>query len=512
MAKVAFIKLFTGLDLPIAQLSGELKRAGHESKCFYFKEYEFVDIDEQDDFETTDYAGYATIAGGRRVNINCYKSITENEENLLIEEIKAFNPDTIAFSIYSGIIRIAADVTAVLKRHFDAPVIWGGYGVVLQPELCIPHADLICTNEGEEVIVELADKLQSRADLTGIDGTWARAADGRITKNPMRPNLNLDKTAMPFWNIENIVHIENDTVTRGAYPTNLETSYIMMTTRGCPFSCSFCAESKYQDLFGKKGSLRRKSVDLVIEELKVAKETLPIDHVRFYDAVFTVFPRWLKEFLPRYKEEIGLPFWCWSYPTTHNPDLLQLLKESGCTAVTLGVQTGSERILRDHYNRPTPIERVIESGQEIVDAGIYGEFDLIFRHPFETEQDLEDTFEFLLDFPKEMRSFWFAEMTNFPTFGFSEAAEKKAQENIIATGNAIQIDDKTYDYYLRLFRLTLRKQMSREALLKVAANPEYREDPTQLDRDYFSKRTPGVVMLNELKQEEQGPINPSISF
>ena len=74
-----------------------------------------------------------------------------------------------------------------------------------------------------------------------------------------------------------------------------------MTQRGCPFSCSFCIESVYQDMFGKKNSLRRRSVDVVIEELVAAKQKLGIRQVMFYDDVFTVNPRWLREFAPRYK-------------------------------------------------------------------------------------------------------------------------------------------------------------------------------------------------------------------
>ncbi len=96
---------------------------------------------------------------------------------------------------------------------------------------------------------------------------------------------------------------------------------------------------------------RRRDIDVVLEELHWAKDHLDIETVLFYDDVFTVNPGWLREFLPRYKDQIGLPFWCYTYPTTHNRDLLQLLKDSGCFVDTMGVQSGSERILRDYYNK-----------------------------------------------------------------------------------------------------------------------------------------------------------------
>ena len=74
-----------------------------------------------------------------------------------------------------------------------------------------------------------------------------------------------------------------------------------------PLLVSFCIESWYQDKFGKKDSLRRRSVDVVIAELVQAKAKYGIEAVLFFDDVFTVQPKWIREFAPRYKAEVGLP-------------------------------------------------------------------------------------------------------------------------------------------------------------------------------------------------------------
>jgi radical SAM superfamily enzyme YgiQ (UPF0313 family) len=67
-----------------------------------------------------------------------------------------------------------------------------------------------------------------------------------------------------------------------------------------------------------------------------------------------------------------LPFWCYSYPTTYNRELLNKLKEAGCVAITTGVQSGSERVPEKHFNRPTKTERVIAAAEDILEAGITG--------------------------------------------------------------------------------------------------------------------------------------------
>ncbi|CAA0101341.1 2-hydroxyethylphosphonate methyltransferase [Halioglobus japonicus] len=485
MARVAIIKLFTGLNLAPAQLSGELLRAGHPSKIIYLKNYEAHSAEEAKNYEVAEFSGRLFSVDGREVIWNCYKPFTETELELLISELREFKPDAVGFSLYSGIIKESALVTQKIREHFDVPIIWGGAAPTLEPELCIPHADILCINEGEEVIVELANRIDAGLPWDDIEGTWVKAADGTVLKHKNRPNIPLNDIAIPDWRRGSYVHIDSDVVKRGRFPVNLGKEYPIMTQRGCPFSCSFCIESRYQELFGKKDSLRRRDVDVVLEELRWAKQHLDIETILFYDDVFTVNPKWLKEFLPRYKEEIGLPFWCYTYPTTHDVELLKSLKAAGCISITMGVQSGSERILKDYYNRPTKMKRVIEAGREIVEAGLTGFFDLITINEFDREEDLRETFNFLLEFPKELKCLAFGEMISFPTYSYSVMSEKnqlaKQDPNQISVAVADEQPSRAvYDYYHRLYRLT-RSDVPVETVRQIGEDRRYREDPTLID-------------------------------
>lgn len=482
MARVAIIKLFTGLNLAPAQLSGELLRAGHKSEIIYFKNFETHSLEGSKDFEVTDYSGLIFAANGEQVIWNCYKPFSQVEFDLLINELQSFNPDLIGFSLWSGIIKECAIVSNKIREYFDVPIIWGGPGPTLDPEACIIHADILCINEGEETIVELANRIDRRESWDDMDGVWVKCDDGVIKKGRNRPNIPLNDIAIPDWKRGNYVQINGDFFKRGRFPLNLGKDYPIMTQRGCPFSCSFCIESRYQEMFGKKDSLRRRTVDVVLEELHWAKDHLDINTVLFYDDVFTVNPGWLREFLPRYKQEIGLPFWCYTYPTTHNRELLQLLKDSGCMSITMGVQSGSERILRDYYNRPTKIRRVIEAGKEIVEVGIQGYFDLITISEFDKEEDLRATFDFLTEFPKELKCQGYGEMIGFPTYSYTRMSEDNQRSNLdsnnIATSE--RLPRKIYDYYHRLYRLT-RTDMPVEMIREIGLNPEYRTSPELMD-------------------------------
>jgi len=479
------IKLFTGLNLGVSQLSGELQRAGHDSLIVYFKDFLVVPVEESSRYLVSDYPGIAVAARAKEFVWNCYKPFSEREYQLLIETLRQFKPDLIGFSLTSLPIKPAAEVTARLKRHFDVPVIWGGPGPTLEPERCIAHADMVCVNEGEELLVELADRIDSGGDLSTVPGLWMKVGD-RVVQNPPGALLDVEKIAIPDFEPARTVYINDDRIRHHVYPPNLGRQYIIMTTRGCPFSCSFCIESVYQDMFGKKGSLRRRSVDVVIEELVAAKRKYALSSVMFYDDVFTTHPKWLREFAARYKAEVGLPFWCYTYPTTTHKEDLDLLRNAGCVSMTMGVQSGSEQILKDKFNRPVDQRRAIEAAQTIVDAGIEGFFDLITKVQFETEDDLRETFNFLLELPREMKSVGFGNMTMFPGYGYTRE---------VATENAaLTVSDRDYAYYHKLYFLT-RTALPRFLVKAVGRLPVFRRYPSWID-PLLPKKLPAFFLID----------------
>ncbi|MFT4519687.1 MAG: radical SAM superfamily enzyme YgiQ (UPF0313 family) [Halioglobus sp.] len=482
MSRIAIIKIHPGLNMAVPQLSGDLTRAGHVTKMVFFKEYKIEDQYFKSGFFTDDPHCPETIEKQTFTDFG-------PEYEMLERELKKFRPDFIGLSVISLSIPEAIKTSQFLQAKFDLPIIWGGVGATLQPEICIDHCDVVCIGEGEEVMIEYADCLENDGDWTKIEGTWARTAEGEITKNPKRAAGSLDDIAIPDWDTKKMSYVVKNRIQREDAAFSLITGgdYQIMTQRGCPFSCSFCVESRYQEMFGKKNSLRRRSVDVVIKELVIAKETFNPPVIWFWDDVFTVNPRWLKEFLPRYKEEVGIPFWCYTYPTTHDVELLKSLKDAGCSCISMGIQSGSERILKDVYNRPTPLDRVIEASQEIVDAGIHGYFDLISKSVFEKEEDLRSTFNFLIDLPQEMSYGGVGEMKSYPTYRYTEA-ENEAQSNNIVTSIS-RMDDKIYDYYHRLYWVARNPFISREEKLAIGDEPLFRAEPELLEQYTYGERT-----------------------
>jgi radical SAM superfamily enzyme YgiQ (UPF0313 family) len=486
MARVALIKLFTGLNLGVSQLAGELQRAGHDSRIVYFKDFLVAPVEDASQYIVSDYPGVLVGARAKEYVWNCYKPFSAREYELLIEVLRNFDPDLIGFSLTSLHVKPAIEVTRKLRQHFDVPIIWGGSAPTLEPDMCMEHADMVCINEGEELIVELANRIDRGEDPAGIPALWVRQGDN-ISKTPPGPLIEVEQLAIPDFEPARTVYINDDVIQHNVYPPNLGSQYIIMTTRGCPFSCSFCIESVYQDMFGKKNSLRRRSVDVVIQELVEAKKKFQPKSIMFYDDVFTTHPRWLKEFAARYKAEVGLPFWCYTYPTTTRKEDLDLLRDAGCTSMTMGIQSGSARILEEKFNRPVDQQRAMDAAQLIVDSGIEGFFDLITKVQFESEQDLRDTFNFLLDLPKGMKTVGFGNMTMFPNYGYTRQVDDEKA--------AVTVSDRHYSYYHKLYLLT-RTELPRFVIKAVANIPLFRLYPNLID-PLLPKQLPSFFLLDQ---------------
>lgn len=483
MAKIAIIKLFYGMTITGAQLAGQLIAHGHLPKVIYFKRQEVVPLADYDNeefvFGDVPMRSYAINKDGAYLyDTSAWKKNKPQELKHLVTLLNEFQPDAIGITCLSHAMKQAEAITEHLRQHFSLPILWGGTGPTLEPDRSISHADLVCVGEGEDVIVDIANRLDRNESLAGIAGTWYRLQDGTVQKNPKRPVADLEQIAMPCWEAEHFAYINGHRFERQFLPNahHVDKSYQIMTQRGCPFSCSFCVESFYQNEFGKKDSLRRMSPQKAILELLHARDVLGYRTVTFMDDVFTVNPRWLEEFLTLYKQQVDLPFFCYTYPTTHNPKVLAMLKDAGCHAITMGVQSGSYRILTEVYDRPTKIGRVAKAAQEIVDSGIpAATFDLIPQTDFDKEDDLRETLELLLQIPKEMDSTFYNIMAYFPNYPIQE---KFRDQQLLASSERLTED--TYLYYFKLFGLT-RTAMPMEQVRALAADPKYRADHNLLN-------------------------------
>lgn len=162
----------------------------------------------------------------------------------------------------------------------------------------------------------------------------------------------------------------------------------VITAIGCPYSCGFCC--KGHPMFNW---YRYRSADLVYEELLHLKEKYAVEHVRFVDDEFTLHTQRTAELM---KKMVGLDFGfvCITRADTLNEPLLAIMKEAGCREVHIGVETGSDRLLR-LMNKQTTSDILLKGVHMIKEAGIRVKTYLMMNFPGETEKDRRLTVEWL---------------------------------------------------------------------------------------------------------------------
>lgn len=388
----------------------------------------------------------ATNVFFKKDKTNAMELPTEHEKDLLTGLIKELNPDLVGISTRSTFFPVAKDITARLKQAVSAPIIWGGAHPTICPEESIQFADMICVGEGEKLITELADRISNRWEIASIGGLWTKK-NGSIIKNEPQPLLeDLNSLPMPDFGGDDTYSIENNILSEGEpyYNENL-THYNFMTARGCPFHCAFCSNSILKKIFEKKGSfIRYRSVDSVIEELKLAKTKLKkLEVISSNDEVFGSKIEWLKEFCKRYKNEINLPFHCDIHPAFASETAICLLKEAGLRTITMGIQSGSEQIRKQLYGRQTSEAELKKIAGIFKKHGIFPFYDLIFDNPLETEVDIRATLYFMLSLPRPFR----INMYSLQHHPKTELTERFLRDKLISPGDIDGVSLKGFNQW-----------------------------------------------------------------
>lgn len=165
-------------------------------------------------------------------------------------------------------------------------------------------------------------------------------------------------------------------------------------SRGCPFSCAYCANEFFNKHFGFK--LRRKSPEYSIAELKNAFTLLDIQPetmLTFHDDVFLLDEQWLESFATGYIARFKNPFRCNTIATAVSPGKLEILKRMNCQEVWVGLESGDEQYRRTVLRKNVSDKELRTAFDLVRQAGLKGVSFNLFGCPGETLQNVRRTYE-----------------------------------------------------------------------------------------------------------------------
>jgi len=343
----------------------------------------------------------------------------------------------------------------------NVPLVWGGPHPTFFPEKCFKMCDLICVGEAEGALEELCDVMEAKGDITGLKNFWVRTKDGKETMNEVRsPANDLDTLAQPDFDIEDQWILE-----KGKMIPFEERHFAGMlffqTERGCPQACSYCTNNILRTLYEDKAdALRTYSVDYVIKFFKKIKERFPsIQTIDIRDETITVRNiKWLREFSKRYKEEIGIRMKCLAEPATMafgevSDEKIRLLVEAGLTDIIIGIQSGSDRLNKEVYNRFITAKHVLECAKIInkYKDKLTVMYDIISCNPYENNEDIIQTIRLLQKIPKP----YFLSVNNLIFFEGTPLFKKALEDGLIKTYNDTA---GTLNYWDRWKHIKLKKK------------------------------------------------------
>ncbi|MFC1800484.1 B12-binding domain-containing radical SAM protein [Nanoarchaeota archaeon] len=303
----------------------------------------------------------------------------------VVKKVKDFNPGLVGVSAATNDLKYAISLAKLIKKNSNAPIVCGGYHTTVAAEDIIKEDcfDIAAIGEGEYSFLELADSLEKGKLDTSIKNMWFKQGKD-VIKNPLRElNKELDKLPFPDRELFDYQRYIN-------YNRGLAT---FLSTKGCPFQCTYCINATLMRMFGTKNYVRFRSVDNLLTEIKEVITKYKAKEIEFYDDTFTLDKERIKEFCKKYPTEIGLPFYINARVNTVDKDMLIMLKKAGCVRASIGIESGDPHIRNSVLKRNQTDEQIINTFRWSKEAGLETYSFNMIGIPFETKESIKKTIE-----------------------------------------------------------------------------------------------------------------------
>jgi radical SAM superfamily enzyme YgiQ (UPF0313 family) len=298
-------------------------------------------------------------------------------------ELRSFNPDVVGVTSVTPSIYEAYKVAETAKKvREDCTVILGGPHATFMPRQTMEeceYIDIIVRGEGEETTRELIENIEKGVPLNKVMGITFRKEKGIIDTEP-RPFIK---------NIDDIPFPSRDLLPMHLYKFNGVKYTTMLTSRGCPFGCSFCSSSR---LFG--GYWRGRSPENVLEEIKTVYGEYGIRNIEFMDDTFTLDQKRAEKICDGIIEQGWDISWgASSRVDTLSKELAEKMKKAGCWIIFLGIESGSQKIL-DTIGKRITLEQAKKAVEILKDAGIQVLGSFIIGFMQDTKETIKETIKF----------------------------------------------------------------------------------------------------------------------
>ena len=396
------------------------------------------------------YLGAVAERAGHQVKVIDCQAEKLNYESFR-SRIAEIPSDFIGATATTLLYKSAAKILTIAKEtQPNATTVIGGSHVTFWDENTLkeyPSIDLIVRGEGEETLVELVERIESNADLAGVLGTTYRDRD-KVRRNPDRPFIkDLDSIPFPAHHLMPLQNLRH----------NGKLLIPLVSSRGCVYWCDFCSTVR---MFGR--GYRWRSAKNVVDEMQFVHEKYGVDQVTFYDDAFSVDRnRVLQICKELHDRKLNLIWDCGTRVDMVDRELMKTMKEAGCIAVWMGVESGSEAIL-GAMKKSIKLEQTRQAYKIAHEVGLMTIANVVLGFPGETEETAKQTIRFVQKLNPEDVGFYLA--TPYPG--------TPMHEQVVKSGWLRETDFDRYDTAGPIFE-TPQLSMQKLAELRYKAYQQF---------------------------------------
>lgn len=338
--------------------------------------------------------GKACLAGVLRANGFGVKildnALLDLGDDLLVAAMKEYEPDVVAtggmtlqFSDMKRLARLARQACGS-----GTLLVGGGVHLTVRPEDGVDHFDFVVLGEGEVTLLELcqayAHEQRRTAEALGqIAGLCFRSESGQIVRTAPRDFLyDLDRLPLPAYDLLAVERYHDFLVTG-------EKAMSILTGRGCPYNCEFCASPTLS-----QRKVRYFSLDYTLAQIEHLRERYGCSCLRIMDDTFASNRKRVLDFCAAIRARgWRLNMTCLTHVKTCDPEMLREMKDSGFSIVALGIESGNDRILQ-LINKGISRQDAVSAIGNAKEAGLIVEGLFMLGNIGETRETIEDSLRF----------------------------------------------------------------------------------------------------------------------
>ena len=398
----------------------------------------------------------ASLLESEGEDVRIIDSITENYTLEKIDkEMEKWGPDIVGVTSVTPTFYDAIKVAKIAKMHGAITVLGGAHVTFMARETLekYPFVDFVVRGEGEYTMLQLVHCIEKGEEPHKILGLSYRSRSGIVKENPPRPPImNLDELPPPAYHL---LPMDKYRFQGLKYAT-------MITSRGCPFRCVFCASSR---ICGKKW--RGLSPERVVDEMEYLINEYGVRDIEFLDDTFTFDKKRALQICDLIaKRGLDVRWICSSRVDIFDKELAQALKKSGCEIVYFGVESGSQRVL-NAMKKGITLKQAIRAVKNAKEAGLKNVASFILGMPDETIDEANMTINFAIKLNPD-----YAQFTICTPFPGTELYEYAVRNNLLLTRDWSKYNTLTPVMKTKIGVRTLKKLLSK-AYLKFYTRIRY---------------------------------------